>query len=359
VSARATAALAVVLPFLVPSPSRGQHNPTFTFNGYSSFEFEKMLGDEGRGDPNGSFDADLIDLVINVTPTDRVRVATDLTWEHGAATEDGRGNVAVEYAFAEYMVRGWFKVRAGKMFTHFGIYNEIHTAKPAFLTVKEPLSTNKNNKFGSELRFYPRWGTGLAVAGDIDVSDGNLEYIVQLTNGEQEITNPFEEDDNKAKALCARVRYQPSLRLTLGASVYRDSLTELDDEGEPLSSRTRLLSYGAELQWMPSRFGLEVEVVSGDVKPSEGVSTRRWAMTAMASYRIGEKVTPYFRYEYLDPSRSVADDSAQLFIYGLNLNVRGRLFLKAEMDTVRSGDANTRFEGQGYNEFKGAIVVGF
>ena len=61
------------------------------------------------------------------------------------------------------------------MFTGFGIYNEIHTAKPAFLTVKEPQATNKNNKFGSVLRFYPRWGAGLAVVGDVG-SDVAGEY---------------------------------------------------------------------------------------------------------------------------------------------------------------------------------------
>ena len=132
---------------------------SFRVDGYSSFEFEKMFGDEGRGDPNGSFDADLFDLVLNWRGSDRLRVAADVTWEHGPATEDGRGNVAVEYAFAEYSFADWARVRAGKMFTPFGIYNEIHTAKPAYLSVKEPLSTNKPDKFGMPQRMYPRWET--------------------------------------------------------------------------------------------------------------------------------------------------------------------------------------------------------
>ena len=50
-----------------------------SINGYSSFEFEKQIGEEGRGDPNGSFDVDLFDLVINVQATDRLRIATDIT----------------------------------------------------------------------------------------------------------------------------------------------------------------------------------------------------------------------------------------------------------------------------------------
>lgn len=85
-----------------------------TINGYSSFEFEKPLEEEDGGDPNNSFDADLFDLVFNFQVTDRVRVAADLTWEHGAATEDDFGNAAVEYAFVEYAFTDLAKVRVGE-----------------------------------------------------------------------------------------------------------------------------------------------------------------------------------------------------------------------------------------------------
>jgi hypothetical protein len=75
-----------------------------TVNGYSSFEIERAMTDEGEGDPYNSFDADLLDLVFNLQVSNKVRVAADVTWEHGAASEDGRGNVAVEYGFSEYTV---------------------------------------------------------------------------------------------------------------------------------------------------------------------------------------------------------------------------------------------------------------
>ena len=92
------------------------------------------------------------------------------------------------------------------MFVHFGIYNEIHTAKPATLTVKEPQSTNKNHKFGSELRFYPRWLTGIAVTGRRTIGGVDVDYIAQLANGEQSTVNPFEEDENQEKSISGRVR---------------------------------------------------------------------------------------------------------------------------------------------------------
>jgi hypothetical protein len=133
------------------SPARGAEiTDKLRINGYGSLEFEKQLTDpdKGKGDKSGSFDSDGFDLVFNFTPADRFRVSADLTWEHGAATEEFRGNVAVEYAFAEYLVRDWMIVRAGKMFTPFSIYNEIHTAKPLFLS-EGAGGTNKIEKMGS------------------------------------------------------------------------------------------------------------------------------------------------------------------------------------------------------------------
>ena len=344
---------------LAPSLAFAQFSDTIHINGYSSFEFEKQLGDKGKGDPNASFDADLFDLVLNFTPVPRLRVAADLTWEHGAATEDGRGNVAAEYAFAEFTVKDWLKFRAGKMFTAYGIYNEIHTAKPVFLTVKEPFSTNKNNKFGSDIRFYPRWQAGLAVLGNAHFASANLDYIVQLSNGEQSATNPFEEDDNKSKAVTARVRLQPTPQVTVAASFYTDNLTEYNAEGEDTGGRTRLLSYGANATWAPGSFGVEVEYIRGYLDPSDASRKNRSAMTAMVYYRVLDRYTPYFRYEWLDPDASVADDNAQLFIYGLNARVVKGLYLKGEFDTVKAGAANARFKGQGYTELKAAVAVGF
>ncbi len=349
--------LAVLL--LSPTIARAQISDMFRLNGYTAFEFENRFGDKGKGDPNASFDADELDLVFNFTPSERLRVSTDLSWEHGPATEDGRGNVAMEYAFAEVTAKDWLKVRGGKMLTAFGIYNEIHAAKPAFLSVKEPFATNKNDSFGSAIRFYPRWQAGLAVLGNAHFSSVNLDYVVQLSNGEQSATNPFEEDNNKSKAVTARVRVHPTQKITVGASLYTDKLTEYDDNGEDTGGRTRLLSYGAQLQWVPFDLGFEFEYVRGSIDPSQAAKQNRSALSAMAYYTFRERFTPYFRYEWLDPDASVTGDNAQYFIYGVNVRILKALFLRADLDTVKAGANNTRFKGQGFTELKALASVGF
>ena len=76
------ALLAGVFAVLVlPATVQAQLGDRLRINGYSSMEFEYMTSDDGRGDPNGSFDADLFDLVFNFRPVDRLRIAADITWE--------------------------------------------------------------------------------------------------------------------------------------------------------------------------------------------------------------------------------------------------------------------------------------
>ncbi|MBN2383830.1 hypothetical protein JXQ70_13225 [bacterium] len=356
-----TIVIGIVLLMGIPASTSAQISEKIWINGYSSFEYEHQFGDEGKGDPNGSFDADLFDLVLNIVPVSQFRVAADISWEHGTATEDDYGNVALEYAFGELTLYDWLKFRAGKMFVHFGIYNEIHTAKPAFLTVKEPMSTNKNSKFGSELRFYPRWCAGLAVLGNGHISDMEYDYILQIANGDQENTNPYEEDDNEQKAFAGRFILSPLADLKLGLSFYTDCLTELDDEGEDTDERTALRSYGIFGQWTTDTIGLELEYVTGSIDPSKGETVSRYAYTAMVFYKLYDRYTPYIRYEYLDPDDEISDDQATLFIYGLNVKMNSNLYVKCELDTIQAGDNNQYFgdEDNDYTEFKGSVAIQF
>jgi hypothetical protein len=124
--------------------------------------------------------------------------------------------VAVEYAFVEYAFSDLLKIRVGKMFIPFGIYNEIHTAKPAFLSVKEPASTNKAERIVDDaFRFYPRWGSGIALHGDGLIGERGFSYDLFLSNGDQSETNPFEEDNNGAKAVTGRFRSRASSTRTV------------------------------------------------------------------------------------------------------------------------------------------------
>jgi len=315
-------------------------------NGYTSVEYEKRVDGESGGDEHGSFDADLFDLVINLQATPNLRVTTDITWEHGAASEDGRGNVAMEYGFPEYTVYPWLKFRAGKMFTHFGIYNEIHTAKPTTLTVKEPLSTNKNDKLGSDVRFYPRWSTGVAVLGDIPLEEYEGEYIVQVSNGEQEETNPFEEDNNSYKAVNGTMYFTFEEEIRIGGSAYWDRM----------SPDLEVVSIGAQAEWLSEFLTLEVEGVAGYVGMSD--KTYRYGLTTLIGYTFAEMYTPYIRGELYDPNEDEEDDISVLYVYGINTMIDEGFYLKTELNTLVSQD-NALTDDKYFTEFKSALVLGF
>ena len=359
------------LALLITAFGVGQHayaveQSDFTINGYFSFEYEKhMSGDEG-GDPNGSFDMDLIDLVINFQPTDQLRISTDITWEHGTATEDSQGNAAVEYAFAEYSFSNAFRARVGKMFVPFGIYNELHTAKPATMTVKEPQTTNKNDKVGNDVRFYPRWMTGMAVTGDLVLMDNDFDYIVMIGNGDDpgdaEDINFYEEDTNTHKSLTARARYWLTDDLRVGLSFYDDVSTQYDGDLGP----TQVTSIGTEITYTtPSNTYLEFEYVQGtfefdaDAGPGNDIDQDRAGWTAMVSHPVTRTLTPYLRYEVLDPDDDVDDDDFNLTIAGVRYGFAKNAFLKLEIDRYESDDNNAEFAGADFTEFKGSVAIGF
>ena len=328
-------------------------------NGYSSFVAEYAFQDNGLGDPNASFDADLIDLVFNVQATNRLRFNTDITWEHGADTQDKRGNVVLQYAFPEYTVNDWLKVRVGKMFVPFGIYNEIRNAKPAFFTVEEPFSTNKNEEFGSAMRFYPRWASGIAVIGNGEIRDLKLDYNVQISNGEQALGNPFEVDDNLQKALATRVRIRPLTNLRIGVSGYADWLTELDSTGKDSGGRTHLLSYGGQLEYELQNAGVELEFIGGSIDRSDAPPTNRMAYTLMMYYTIGKRFIPYARIGYLDPSMATDLDEATMISVGLNIELDHNFYLKLQYNNISSEPNNMQFFGKDLDQIQASIAVGF
>ena len=341
---------------VIVSPAIAADWDQITIHGYSSFEFERQIETEGEGagDANGSFDADLIDLVLGFQVSDRLRAAMDITWEHGAASEDGRGNVALEYGFAEYTVSDLFKIRVGKMFTPFGIFNEIHTAKPAFLTVKEAPSTNKPKRIvAGAYRFFPRWGTGIGFQGEGIFHDRSFDYDVVIANGEQDNSNPFEEDDNIAKSVTARFRIDATPALKIGVSVYYDHITEPGFDA--------IWSHGLQMEYLKRRLRVLTEVVLGRKDLAAGGSLDQLGWFVQPSFHFDNGVTPYLQYGYIDPDLDTNNDAGFDLIIGVNYEVSPFFMIKVENNYFKGDSASSlgAFPGSSYNEIKAAVVLGF
>jgi hypothetical protein len=367
---------------------------TISIDGYFSLEYEhSVAGDKvnrtGKqmGDPNGSFDTDGLDLVINAQPDPRVRLSTDITFEHGAATEDGLGNVAVEYAFAEYTAADWLRIRAGKMFIHFGIYNDYHTAKPAFLSVKEPYSVGKTDKTGNDLRFYPRWGSGLGLLGDFRMANMDAEYAFQITNGDIYTfddangglpdVNSFEDDEEESKAINGRLRVSPSDDLRLGLSFYVDEAAAFGSYcgaviapdcpavTAPMTGTYEVQSIGLEAEWRTVwKSFVQAEYVQGnttfvDDAAAGSFDVDRTGWYLMVSRPVSDSVTGYLRYEGFEPDDATSDDEMTIGVAGINWNVGKGAHVKLELDQYNSENNNGKLKGGEYTELKAAFAIGF
>ena len=324
-----------------------------SIRGYSSFEFEKQITEQGEGDPNYSFDADLIDLVMNFRVHEKLRAAFDVTWEHGAASEDGRGNVALEYGFVELELADWARVRAGKIFTPFGIFNEIHTAKPTFLSVKEAASTNKPKRIvGGAFRYFPRWATGIALGGDVPLGDMELDYDLMISNGEQETTNPYEEDNNSFKAVAARARLHPTPDTRIGVSAYWDR--------PRFDGLREIFSFGAETELSLGDFNFLAEVVLGRAIFRGDGTVEQIGFFVQPSYRI-DNVTPYLRLEMVDLDLTTSEDHGYTAIAGVNVEIVTGLWFKGEYNHLWGAGETSLAElpNDSYGEVKAALVAGF
>lgn len=328
----------------------------FRLDLYSSFELEYQIEDEGNGDPNGSFDSDQIDLAFNYRRED-LRIAIDLVIEHGVETEEDRGNIALSFGFVEYVISDPLRVKAGKYFTPFGYHNEHLTVRTSFLTVKEPWSTNKPGKLTeSGYRFFPRRQVGVGFLGNAPAGRGSVEYDVFVSNGEQEETNPFEEDDNDEKALTARLNFIPGTQdnFVIGLSTYFDRLTD----GDTLATQS---SAGLLFSWEPGRWLVRSEVVLGEIDAEADRGSEQQGAYLDLGYRIG-RFTPYFEYQTIETEIADRSERGEAFIAGVFVRLVQSAALKVENGYFSGSDDNPLFDGipgRDYNEVKVGFVVGF
>ena len=81
------------------------------------------------------------------------------------------------------------------------------------------------------------------------------------------------------------------------------------------------VSYGGQAEWNIEKFGLEFEYVTGLINPSYSEEISRSGLTVLGYFTLLKNVTPYLRYEYLDPDKDIEDDQASIFVYGINTRI--------------------------------------
>jgi hypothetical protein len=183
--------------------------------GYMDLHLNKDVGDPFRPDFHRFV------LLFGHSFSDRIKFWSELELEH-ALVEGGEatGELALEQAYLDFLIKPWFNLRAGMLLTPVGIVNERHEP-PSFNGVERP--------FVETLIIPSTWRElGAGITGDLGRGFRYRAYVTSALNAkgfdaEEGIaggrTNGFEGSfRNPAKV--ARLEYAGTRRLTLGASIY-------------------------------------------------------------------------------------------------------------------------------------------
>ncbi len=292
-------------------------------HGYLTLEAEISTKDSvGQ---HGTFDLHHFNIFGDYLLNAKARVFGEIEFEHGTDTEYNdyaggeAGIVRVERAWFEYAFADYLKLRLGKFLTPYGIYNEIHDAAPAYDTsiLPESIYGIHENPFGQRQRFYSKFSIGVQVLGRFEMASSQLQYQFMLANGRGR--QPFEQDDNKDKALGVRFTAElPTTGLKLGYSLYT--------EKNGLAHHTRQTSHAADLRFEFKRWRWSSEVAHTTL----GAAQSALASYIELAYHLFDRQTLLIRYDVFDPNRGRRTDRERDLTIGANLQVLRQVLVKAE-----------------------------
>ena len=335
-----------------------------SIGGYGEALYENTAGRDQAGNPSGAVDRiDFLRAVayLGYKFDDRWVLNTEIEYEHALAGDGANGEVAVEFAYLDYMHCGLFNVRSGLVLVPVGLVNELH----------EPTVSIGARRPDVERYILPTtWRElGAGVYGD----SGVLAYRAYVTSsldaagftsgggfrsGRQKGSEAIAED----WAVSGRLDYVATPGLLVGASMFSGETGQdaLAPSGESVDGRTTVLDAHVDWQWRGlwvrglyaqttiSQAGL-INQLNGFVG-DESVGNRQNGWYVQAAYDVLSfsptskmSLLPYARYEGYDTQRQVpagyarnpANDRTQLTV-GLAFQPIDRLIFKLDWQQRRN-----------------------
>lgn len=193
----------------------GEGETRLPVSGYMDAHFNKNSGEPGRADFHRFV------LLFGHSFSDRIKFWSELELEH-SLVEGGEelGEVALEQAYIDLLIKPWLNVRAGMVLSPVGIVNERHEP-PSFNGVERP--------FVETLIIPTTWREmGIGLTGDLGRGFRYRTYMMSALdplgfNAESGITEGRRsgfEATFRNPAFAGRLEYAGVRRLTLGLSAY-------------------------------------------------------------------------------------------------------------------------------------------
>lgn len=225
-----------------------------------------------------SFEARRFNIFITSRIADRVRLTSELEFEHG--TEE----IALETALVDILFHHAFNFRAGVLLPPIGRFNITHDS-PIYDVVDRPLvstriipSTLSEPGAGFFGAFYP--GGGNRLTYELYVTSGLRDGVIaaegtRLSAGKS--PEIFEADNNGSPALVGRLAYlseeSRSVAGVLGVSAYAGVYNTFELEGEPLDDARWLRILALDMSLTAGPLSLRGEMAYAHVDVPEALTS--------------------------------------------------------------------------------------
>lgn len=298
-----------------------------SLGGYGEYNYKESLSD---GDD--TYDFLRLVLYAGYKFTDRIIFNSEIEFEHGSTgSNDESGEVSIEQAYLDFLLKDWANVRAGLVLVPVGFINELH----------EPPFFHGNERPSVERQIIPTtWrANGFGVFGDVGETLSYRTYVVTSLRADRFSSSNIRggrQNGNKERAndfsWVARLDYMPVLGLDLGASVYLGNQGQGDDLD--LGTTTKdvdafMQMYEGHVQWRYR--GLEVRALGVymalddteelSIDAGEPIGSEMWGAYGEVAYDVmpwfspdtEQYLAPWVRYSRYNtqedvPSGFEADD---------------------------------------------------
>lgn len=259
--------------------------------GYSEFKFRQDENDDG----DHGFDQARFIPFIYSDISDRVKLASELEFEHGGISDENEGEVIIEFATVDFLLTDWINFRSGLILQPLGKYNLVHDAPLQDFTdrplvdqfiIPTTLTDAGMGFFGTT---YPSELSKLDY--EIYVTNGVLHGLdadgtshFSLNKGIRDTKDGFELDNyNQSPAVVGRVTFSPFIGLEFGTSAY----TLRYDENN--NNQMTISAFDMAYQRGPFEFvaeGAYAFIETDDFARNAGVADSMWGYYTEARYHF-------------------------------------------------------------------------
>jgi len=299
--------------------SRGIKDLTFGINGlgfeYAYMDKMPMVMDVGGTETIGTMPGvsflklSHLNLLVSAEK-ENLRVLINLHSNNvglaGSHPSDSQNSIKTQEAYAEYIFRGFLRIRAGSFLAPFGIYNDVRYILPIFSSVVLPQIYDPPKNYSQAVKT----GEAIEALSPLTPEDGNLmfwgravkqdidfRYHLYLSNGSNQ-TGGREDSD---LGFGGRILINTRDVLKIGGSAY-----SVHNRG---AAEGRARFFGGDVTFSPSStFTLQGEYVVN--RYSERRS--RYSYYLQANFPR-QKWLPYLRYDFLKDPEHLLTRTGALF----------------------------------------------